>query len=891
MSNHDEMKEIIDGFLIEAAEIFEDLSNGMVELEKNPADSDLINSIFRGFHTLKGTASFLDFTTIEKVSHRLEDLLNQVRQGKRVLSSEDVDIIFEGMDILQELIDKISSEGNDEKDVEEFINKIELYLNSDKGKSPGEKEKKKKRKSDKKVNKPTENKDDWIWEDVQVSEENVDLLEPFFDDTNDSINRMREMIEDNPQIKDILGVLDTIKNSSSFIEFDPIHVFTRDVSKKLKDTEELNKDEFSNILLILEEMIGDYRKEKKIKSKYRQYLLEGTGDSASAGIQDAPKLSTETPEDIESEEIAEVTAPSLEERVYEISEDLKDIADAFFTELEEILENLNKNFVILETDPHNPELINDIFRGVHTIKGTSGFIGFDHMVQLTHVMEDCLNKARNNELEITPDIMDILLEGIDGVIELKEKFMKTEPISYDIDDYKNRLTQAIRNMDEASVSAPANTGDESQVKKTAGKDRDITKSYLGKFTEQTIRVDVHRLDNLMDLVGELVLGRNRLVQIISNLQLSGDNHVEFSDLDEAANNVDFLTTELQSAVMKTRMVPIGRIFSKFPRMVRDLARDRGKEIELIVSGEETEVDKTVSEEIGDPLVHILRNAVDHGIESPEEREKAGKPRKGQIHLKAYHEGNSIVIECTDDGKGIDPEKIKNKAIENGLITDSEAAKLSNSEAFDLIFSPGFSTAEKVTNISGRGVGMDVVKTHVTNLNGIISIDSEIGKGTSFRLQLPLTLAIIQGLVIQVHDEVYIIPLSSVLETYRINKEEMYTVKGNYVIRLRDEVLPIVQLEEIFDIPKVKPDWDSRYVVVVGLANMRAGILVDELIGQKEIVIKSLGSYLGVIRGIGGCSILGDGRVRLIVDIGELLSLAKDARRELNVSEKNQNSGS
>jgi two-component system chemotaxis sensor kinase CheA len=887
MSNHDEMKEIVDGFLIEVSEIFEELSNSMVQMEKTPENEELINSVFRGFHTLKGTASFLDFTTIEKVAHKLEDLLNQIRKRERTLSSNDVDIIFEGMDILQDLVEQIKEKGNDQADVKDFLDKITNHLERNPV-TKSEKTKTKKKKG-RKEKKEKEKKQSVTYQDVQIDTDSVDLLEPFFDDINDAIDRILDLLPKKGEAVDsILGILDTIKNSASFIGFDPISMLTKAIQDRLKTNDDDAFMDLEEYTQILKEIMTDYQEKKKIKSTYQEFIQKiSSEEAADQGIKVQDEKVTGNSE-VGEEKIVEKEKKTsgkdifdLEQgKVYEISDDLKDIADAFFSELEEILENLNQDFVELEKTPEDPELINRIFRGVHTIKGTSGFIGFDHMVKLAHVMEDVLNKARNNQVKITSEIMDVLLEGVDGIIELKDKFSNHEPISYDVKTYETKLKAAVENAGQEDKK-------ELQTKKQSAekqpkKDKDITKNYLGKFAEQTIRVDVHRLDNLMDLVGELVLGRNRLLQILSNLQIQGDYHGELSELAEAANNVDFLTTEIQSAVMKTRMVPIGRIFSKFPRMVRDLARDRGKEIELELSGEETEVDKTVSEEIGDPLVHILRNAVDHGIEPPEEREKAGKSPVGKISLKAYHEGNSIVIECSDDGRGIDVEKIKEKAIEKGIITRSEADKMTRSEAFDLIFKPGFSTASKVTNISGRGVGMDVVKTHVTKLNGIISIDSEVGKGTTFRLQLPLTLAIIQGLVIRVQDEVYIIPLSSVLETYRIHKNEMFTVKGHYVIRLRNEVLPIIQLEEIFDIPKVSTDWENRYVVVVGLANMRAGIVVDELIGQKEIVIKSLGSYLGIIKGIGGASILGDGRVRLIVDIGELLTLAKEVRRQRDV---------
>ncbi len=907
MSNGDELNEIVDGFLIEAQEIFEDLSNALVQFEKNPQDAELINSIFRGFHTLKGTAGFLDFPNIEKSAHVMEDLLNQIRQGKREISSKDIDIIFEGMDILQELLEKIQTDKKDDIDVSEFVTKLRAYLNGNDQPVPeaSAKEEKKKSGKSKAKKKNTAKKSDKKSEKikVEISKDSEELIEPFLDDTRDSLGRLQNIMgdeesDDEEKIKTTLQIIDTIKGSSGFIGFAPLEeitiAFVR-YANKLKEENQLTLDKLKEDVLTLvslvNDIITDFNKEKKVKSDYLQFIESISGEAVPAVTPKTIKQKTEKTKEAK-EKSPKVQDDGLEQnKVYEMTEELRDLAEVFFAELEEILSDLNRDFIELEKNPGDGELINKIFRGIHTIKGTSGFIGFDHLVKLTHVMESCLNRARNFELDITPDIMDVLLEGVDGIVELKDKFKAGEPISYPVSEFSQKLDAAIRNKGEETTAAPDESAKkESKTKSTytpataqpKGAQKDITKSYLGKFADKTIRVDVERLDGLMDMVGELVLGRNRLTQILSNLQLQMGNSHLLDELAGATASVDFLTTEIQSAVMKTRMVPIGRVFSKFPRLVRDLARDAGKKIELKMSGEETEVDKTVSEDIGDPLVHILRNSVDHGLEPPEERKKARKPEVGVIELNAYHEGNTIVIECKDDGRGIDPKKVQKKAVEKGLLTAAEAEKLTDSESYDLLFKPGFSTAEKVTNISGRGVGMDVVKTNIQKLSGIISINSEVGKGTTIKLQLPLTLAIIQGLVIRVYEEIYIIPLASVLETYRIKREDMFTVKGHYVIRLREEVLPIIQLEEILDIPHEKDDvWNSRYVVVIGLANMRAGIVVDELIGQKEIVIKTLGSYLGSIPGIGGCSILGDGRIRLIVDVADLINLTKDVRRNSN----------
>ncbi len=395
--------------------------------------------------------------------------------------------------------------------------------------------------------------------------------------------------------------------------------------------------------------------------------------------------------------------------------------------------------------------------------------------------------------------------------------------------------------------------------------------------EQTVRVDVRRLDHLMNLIGELVLGKNRLIRIYGDVEERYDGEKFLEELNQVVSSISAVTTDLQLAVMKTRMQPVGKVFNKFPRMVRDLSRELGKSIELIIEGEETELDKSIVEEIGDPLIHIIRNSCDHGIEPLEERRRLNKPETGKVQLSAYNEGNHIVIKISDDGKGLDPVMLKEKAIEKGVISERDAESMSDKEAFNLIFKPGFSTAKVVSNVSGRGVGMDVVKTNIEKLNGIIEIDSEVGVGTTQKLKIPLTLAIIQALLVGVQEEYYAIPLSSVLETVRIGQDEIYTVDGKSVLRLRDEVLSLVRLSDIFKVDAILESNSDVYVVIIGLADQKIGVIVDYLIGQEEVVIKSLGYYLKNTRGIAGATVRGDGKITLIVDVGAMMDMAKSIK--------------
>ena len=641
-------------------------------------------------------------------------------------------------------------------------------------------------------------------------------------------------------------------------------------------------------------------------------------------------------------------------------DDMKEIMEDFLIEAFELIEQIDHDLVELEANPEDLELLNRIFRVAHTVKGSSSFLNFDVLTELTHHMEDVLNKARKGELKITPDIMDVVLESVDMMkgllesirdngsdaaagIDIKnicasltqisegeapsaaaeapaatpapepvkepEPAMPAEEAAPEVSDAElsklsdseveaeiERLLKVRKAEDQARRAskgiapkspeeiAPATSAAPAPAPKPApSRERDADKkvpaasSSSAVAQEQTIRVEVKRLDHLMNLIGELVLGKNRLLKIYDDVEERYEGEKFLEELNQVVSSLSLVTTDIQLAVMKTRMLPIAKVFNKFPRMIRDLSRDLGKQIDLEISGEETELDKSIVEEIGDPLVHIIRNSCDHGIEDPETRKAMGKPEKGLVQLKAYNEGNHIVVEIVDDGKGLDADMLKAKSIEKGIITEREADAMSEKEAFGLIFKPGFSTAAKVTNVSGRGVGMDVVKTNIEKLNGIIDIESEVGKGTVMKLKIPLTLAIIQSLLVGTQEEFYAIPLASVLETVRVPIDDIYTIDGKNVLRLRDEVLSLVRLSDVFGVNKVFDGGDQTYVVIIGVAEAKLGIIVDTLVGQEEIVIKSMGDYLQNIPGIAGATIRGDGRVTLIIDVGAMMEMAKDIK--------------
>lgn len=555
------------------------------------------------------------------------------------------------------------------------------------------------------------------------------------------------------------------------------------------------------------------------------------------------------------------TAPGFDQ-------DMQEIFDSYLVEAREILDHLSKDLLALEKAPSDVNVLNNIFRDMHTLKGTSSFLGFTQMAELAHTSEDLLNVLRKGECAATSEIIDVLMEAhkTAGILLQRIENRNLDPLEI------GTLLEKLRRGKEQKPSQVQAPVVEPTAKETLAHPAETSEETGQRTADTTIRVDVGRLDDLMNLIGELVLARNRLSQA-TQLLIEKHERIEMSkQIAEVSSQIDFVTTELQMAVMKTRMVQIDKVFSGLPVVAREVMRATGKEVELQIYGKETELDKSIIEELKDPLIHMIRNAVDHGIESPEERKSKGKPEHGIVVVSAERDGNYILITMEDDGCGIDIEAAKKRATENGLITAAEAAEMSKTEALNLVFIPGFSTKKQITNVSGRGVGMDVVKTNIAKLKGIVEIDSTPGVGTIITLKVPLTLAIIQGLLLKVEEEIFAVPLSAVLEIVRIAPEEIYTIQGREVIRVRDTVLPLARLSDILGKNKgVKRSSDS-YVVIVGWAEKRIGLLVDSLQGQKEVVIKTLGNYLGDVPGIAGSTILGDGSVILVVDVGRFIEL-------------------
>ncbi|MBF0549795.1 MAG: chemotaxis protein CheA [Deltaproteobacteria bacterium] len=535
----------------------------------------------------------------------------------------------------------------------------------------------------------------------------------------------------------------------------------------------------------------------------------------------------------------------------------------FIEESHEHLDQLNLNLAKLEDSPDDEEIINETFRAIHTLKGTAAFIGLDHIKGLSHKMEDVFDGIRKGELAVTASLIDMMYEGLEVLTLLRDKAAAKDPIEVDISWIVQKLenvfqTEPVTSSDQKVESKP----EEDSVKSLTCETADPQPAPPIKprtFSAETIRVSTQRLDSLMNMVGEVITARNQLNDFSARTRND--------ELASIAASIDRLTRQIHNGIMGVRMVPIEKLFNKFPGVVRNLARENGKQVEFVLSGENTELDKTMIEHIYDPMIHLLRNAVDHGLECPEVRLDRGKSATGQIRLSALQQQNSVTILVEDDGQGIDPAKMKKQAVRNGLISKEEAQVMTDEQAIRLIFMPGFSSAETVTEVSGRGIGLDVVKEQVQKLRGLVDVRSVLGQGTVFQIQMPLTLTILQTLLVESGGLTYGLPLNTVCETLLITEKQINTIEKDEVVFIRGVAYPLVRLASIlYEGPEFMPINGHVPVVVVGMAEKRVALCVDELLGKQEVVMKTLGDYLGRVEGIEGASIMADGSVALILDV-------------------------
>jgi two-component system chemotaxis sensor kinase CheA len=608
-----------------------------------------------------------------------------------------------------------------------------------------------------------------------------------------------------------------------------------------------------------------------------------------------------------------------------MSDEMEEIISEFITEAEESLDRIEPLFVEFEKAPDD-DTINDIFRSMHTIKGAAGFLGFQSIVDVAHSSENIMKKLRDGEIHLSTALIDVILKAIDMlrlllmhlkdndgeeedvaplVKELGDVLKASKSTSSDETETVGAMASGAETPEPQTVEAPPEASQEVKAPKEEASepvktDADATiakpdspsptptvearkdsaeqveekinklKENAGKSKEtaQNLRVDVSRIDKVMDLAGEVVLVRNRLLNLSSYFDQNYNGDLQTEMLSETVSFLDRVTSDMQLAVMKMRMQPIQKVFSKFPRLVRDIAASVNKEVELQIFGEGTEVDKSVIEHIGDPMTHILRNSIDHGLENSEERIAKGKNPKGNVIINTFQKGNQIVIEISDDGKGMDVKKLKKKAIDKGLLTEEEAAKMPDQTATDLVFMPGFSTKEVATELSGRGVGMDVVKTSISLLNGYVEVSTHKDLGTTFRLCIPLTLAIIQALMVEVSGVKYAIPLSPIEETLMVSKDEIDNVTGQSVMVIRDKVCPLFDLNTLLGSETIgHHEAENKFLIVLSMGDKKFCLTVDKLLGQEEVVIKTLKGIDTSSSYVLGATITGDGKVVFILDVG------------------------
>ncbi|APT75648.1 chemotaxis protein CheA [Marinitoga sp. 1137] len=678
-------------FIDEANENLQRLNDELLDLENNPEDMEKINEIFRVMHTFKGMAGTMGFDKIAKVSHKMENLLDEIRKGKTKVSEDLIDLLFKTLDALTESIADISNGGKgDLSSLDELINALTEY--AEKAEIGG--------------GESSETKSEEVSETTSTSE-----------DSEDSESK--------------LSHLDDITRESLK------HLYENAKEKGLK---------FYLITVVFD-------KDVQLKSARAFMVLHKIDDLGGEVVYTHPSS-----QDIEDEK-------------------------------------------------------------------------FDLEIQLGIIVNKTADEIRESIMQISEIASVAVNEFEDSDF---EKQVKSEDKKEDSKQAKN------------SGSSAQKTSSTTHEKK--------------KIQLQSVRVDIEKLDQLMNLMAELVISRSRITETLRKY--------EIKEVDESLANLSRITLDLQNIVMKIRMIPIAFVFNRFPRLVRDTSKKLGKDVELIIEGEDTELDRTVVDEIGDPLVHLIRNSIDHGIEPVEERIKKGKPKVGTIKLSAWHEGDGVVISVEDDGRGLDRDLIANKAIEKGLVDPAMVPTMSDEEVFSFIFLPGFSTKKQATDLSGRGVGMDVVKTVVESLNGSVTISSKKDVGTKITIRLPLTLSIIQVLLVTLDDYVYAIPIANIDTTQKITDGEIRIVQGNEVFVLRGEIIPLIRLRELFKMPPKEEDFVEK-IVIVKTANRKYGVVVDNLLGQDDIVIKSLGKYLNSVKEFSGGAILGDGRIALILDITNL----------------------
>ncbi len=827
MSMSDFDTDLLLEFVAESLEHMEGIDQQLLQLEQNPEDTALIDGIFRAIHTIKGTSGFFQLDAINELSHRLENLLDQLRKGEKDVTPEIMDVLFQGCDQLTSLIMEVNEQLSHQIDVavardDEQLASIHENLN---------------RLIDAPADQPSEAEtpaQDSTRQAAGGYAVTPKLLQEFQVEANEhlescdqSLVQLSEKPDDEEALNSVFRDMHSVKGTASYLGLTSISTLAHAAESMLElmrrregvavSDEEL--DLLFEALDMLKALVAnpdapaDRAEELAERINRRKDMLEQGGAVSR-----------------EAEQTRSATDPL---QVF------RDAMNQHLDVLNQCLEKREKDHVAV------------IGRTLKSISSSARYMGYEQIEKIVKVVEEALETAGSSG---SPADMfyDLLKDSVAEIEAFLKNLSREEP---------KKETPPPAAKPAMSVARSKETSKKTTAPPVAA--------------PKTMRVNQELVDTFMNLVGELIVARNAFGHIERRLEMGKQERAEaLKELRSASLAVARISEEMQRTVMEMRMVPIRNVFQKFPRMVRDLSRKCGKKAQILLQGEETEIDKGIAEDLADPLVHIIRNSVDHGLESPEDRKAADKPEEGTIILRAAHEGNFIIIDIIDDGRGINTDAVLKKAIEKGLVSPEQAASLSHDEICGFIFKPGFSTAQQVTDISGRGVGMDVVMTNLKKLKGNVHVTSEPGQGTKVRLEVPLTLALVDALLVQVEDQTYALPLEAVSETVKVNTESLKSLMRKKAITLRGEVVSVADLADLLGVERAQElNSEELTLLIMKVGANRLGVIVDRIQRKEEIVVKPLADYLAAIPGLAGASILGDGRSILILEPSELLSLA------------------
>ncbi len=901
-------QEVLNDFVAEAREHLETIEPKLLELEKNPQNLQILDDIFRPMHSLKGASGFLHLNAINGLAHKSESVLDELRKGRIENNSEIMDVILTATDALCQMLDNLEQAGDEgqvdtsgvEAQLESFIQGTAPPPASKSGgqrRPQGQKEAKQKQ--------PQPSQPGSGSGSYALTVNSPDHLSDFLEEARDIVSSLNDCLlklekgSENPMglVQDAFRYFHNLKGNSGLIGYSELNSITHKAETLLNECrqsevtpESSTVDHLLQAVDIIETMLEAIDQSSGEVSPPDSSSVSRDLDRIMAGLASSLDQGKAYESQGADDEEQEAPLQAGRDNAFD-SEDLS----IFRQTVEQQLDNVYLALRMLTEDASQSDYVDGMYRSFLSLRNASEYMGLEEtkvyaertanlvdqgrsaeqgmemllpiLQQETEILENMLHSAMDKALDAGPAEPDSQPEDRVAGSSSKDS---PEKVSASEQGAQAQAEEAEQEP-EMSPSVPA----ASEELQEEGREKQPSKADASKSSAKvstTIRVEHEKLDHLMNLIGELIINRNRFSLLTKELEAGKDISDVVQNLSETTDSMARISDDLQDTIMQVRMVPMRTVFSRFPRLVRDLSRKSGKNIELITEGEDTELDKSVIEAIGDPLVHLIRNAVDHGQEQPEERKRAGKPQTGHVWLKAYHEGNSVVIVIADDGKGIDPEKVKQKAVSKGIISEEEAAKLEDKEATELIFAPGFSTSEEVTDVSGRGVGMDVVKNNIKNLNGSVAVQSEVGRGTSISLSLPLTLAIIEALLVKVGHNTFAIPLDAVSETTKIPAKQVKEVNKRWATTLRGEVLGIEDLSRVLGLGNGSGSKEVYPLVVISVNDRRVGLIVDALLHRQEIVIKSMGEYLGEVHGLSGATIMGDGSVILILDPSEIMSM-------------------